>query len=256
MKVRVGIVLFFCLIMLPVFAAGQDDVNGLITKGDSLAASWDYQGAAISYLQALKLDAENYEALWKAGDMYTELADQLDTRQKAQKETYFNKADELCKKAVALQPDGWQGHLKLSVVYGRLGLFKGGKEKVKLAQKVRAHAEKAIELNPQADRAMHVLARWHQNVAALSKVLKWFAKTLYGEELKGTNEEAVALFKRAIEINDSHIEHYLELAKTYKQMKKKELMREPLEKVISLKATQVNDEKFKDEARKLLKKLK
>ena len=87
-------------------------------------------------------------------------------------------------------------------------------------------------------------------------ILKFFAKTLYGEELKGTNEEAVDLFKKAIELNPEHIEHHLELAKTYKQMKKKELMREPLEKVLELPVKEDGDKEFKEEAEELLKKLK
>lgn len=257
MKCMRPVLIVLCsLLVLPSFArAADEDIAALMAEGDTYSAAWDYENAAIAYMKVLKIDSLNYEALWKAGDMYTELADALDDKQKGQKETFFEKAAELCSKAVEVKPEGWEGHFKLSVVYGRLGLFRGGKEKVKLAQKVRAEAEKAIELNPNSDLAIHVLARWHQNVANLSGILKFFAKTLYGEELKGSNEEAVRLFKRAIEIDPEHIEHYLELAKTYELMKRKDLMREPLEKVLALPVKEHDDAEFKKEAEELLKKL-
>jgi len=248
MKKKSIILLLISLLVLPTLSLqAQEDFKTLMSQGDSYADAFKYEDAAVAYMNALKLSPDNYEALYKAGDMYTELADHL-----SEKETYFNKAAELCEKAVEVNPDGWEGHFKLSVVYGRLGLFRGGKEKVKLAQKVRSEAERAIELNPNADLAIHVLARWHQEVASLSPILKFFAKTFFKEELKGSYDEAVKLFQRAIEINPTHIEHYLELAKTYKLMGKKELMREPLEKVLALPSVEDGDDGFKQEAKKML----
>jgi len=255
--------LFICFVLLcflasPVLAQEgvADSVAKYMTLGKSLADQWDHQGATIAYLKVLKFDSTNYEAAWRAGDHYTELADALPEEQKSQKEAYFEQARKYCQKAIAINPDGWEGHLRLSVVYGRLGLFRGGKEKVKLAQMVRMEAEKTLELNPQSDIAHHVLARWHQNVANLSSILKFFAKTFFGEELKGTNEEAVEHFEKAIVIDPNHIEHYLELARTYKFMGQKELMREPLEKVLELPAVEQDDPEFKKEAEEMLKKLK
>jgi tetratricopeptide (TPR) repeat protein len=70
-----------------------------------------------------------------------------------------------------------------------------------------------------------------------------------------SNEEAVTFFKRAIEIDPNHIEHYLELARTYEFMDKKELMREPLEKLLELPNVEEDDQKYKNEAGEMLKKL-
>ena len=238
------------------FSAQTDQVALLITKGDSLAAAWNHEMAAITYMNALKLDPNNYEAAWKAGDETTEFANKLSDNQKTRKESLFEKAVELCKKATEIKPDGWEGHFKLSVAYGRLALFRGGKKKIELSKLIKIEADKAVELNPNADLAYHVLGRWHQGLANLSWVLKSFAKILYGGVPPGTNEEAVKMFKKAIEINPNHIEHYLELARTYQYMGKKELMKAPLKKVLELPNVEEDDPEFKKEAKAMLKKLK
>ena len=227
----------------------------LMAQADSLAAVWNHQAAADMYLQIIAQDSTNYEALWKAGEQITEVANQLPEKQKDEKEAYFEQARELCEKAILVNPDGWQGHFRLSVALGRLALFRGGKEKINLSKAVKASADQALALNPNADLAHHVLGRWHQNLANLSWALKMAAKVIYGGVPPGSNEEAVAHFKKAIEINPNHIEHYLELAKTYKYMDKKELMKEPLEKALSLPNVEENDPEFKEEAKELLKKI-
>jgi len=248
-------VLLVLAVMTPLLA--QDvDVPALMAQGDAASDQSDYENAAVAYIKVLKIDPVNYEAHWKAGDMYTELADQLSEKQKDQKEAFFIKAEEYCLKAVEVNPQGWEGHAKLSVVYGRLGLFRGGKEKVKLAQKVRAEAEKAVEINPESALAMHVLGRWHQNVADLSGLLKFFAKKLYGEELKGSHKEAVDWFKKAAVIEPEIMRHHYQLGVSYKALKKNDLARTSLEAAVALEPENDEEIGFLKEAQKLLKKLK
>ena len=254
---------WLCLVLICIFAypvvggeVSADSLSKLIRIGDKLAEKWDHKGAAKMYEAVLKYDPTNYEILWKAGDELTEYADGLASNLKKEKEELFNRATEYCEKAVEVNPEGWEGHFRLSVALGRLALFKGGKEKIRLSERVKEEADKAIELNPEADLAYHVLGRWHQNLANLSGMLKFFAKVLYGGVPPGSNEEGVAMFQKAIEINPNHIEHYLELARTYEFMGQKELMREPLEKVLELPKAEEDDGKFKKEAEMMLKKLK
>jgi tetratricopeptide (TPR) repeat protein len=247
-----------CLFALPLFgqSSSADSAAHYIRKGDALKDDWDHEGATIAYMTAIKFDPESYEANWKAGDQYTEIADRLPDDQKRQKEVYFTKARELCEKAIVINPDGWEAHLRLSVAIGRLALFRGGKEKIRLSEMVKAEAQKAIDLNPEDDAAYHVLARWHQNVANLSGLLKFFAKVLYGGVPPASNQESVEYFKKAIQIKPTHIEHHLELGRTYKLMGKKELARQSLNQALDLPLADEDDPKFKEEATILLKKLK
>jgi tetratricopeptide (TPR) repeat protein len=252
---------FLVFLGLAVFSAfGQNAVSDPVAQamalGDSLENKWDHAAAAAAYAKALEINPNLYEALWKAGDQYTEVADKLPAKEKAQKEATFLKASELCRKAIQANRNGWEGHFRLSVALGRLALFRGGKEKINMSKEIKAEADTAIVLNPQADLAYHVLGRWHQNLANLSGFLKFFAKILYGGVPPGSNDESVAMFKKAIEIDPNHIEHHLELARTYQFMGKKDLMREPLERVLSLPNVEEDDPQFKTEAQAMLAKLK
>jgi tetratricopeptide (TPR) repeat protein len=236
-------------------AAPVDSVAVYLAQGDQLAGQWKHAEAAHAYLAALRLKPDCYEAAWKAGDELTEYADSLPAKDKAGKEAAFAKAGKLCETAIRINPSGWEGHFRLSVALGRLALFRGGKEKINLSKRIKVQADSAVILNPQADLAYHVLGRWHQNLANLSSVLRLFAKVLYGGVPPGSNDEAVAMFKKAIEINPNHIEHYLELARTYEFMGKEELMSEPLNKVLALPNVEEDDPVFKKEAEEMLKEL-
>lgn len=244
-----------CFSACPVFAQESvaDSVAKYMAIGDALADKWDHEGAAKAYLTVLRFDPNHYEACWKAGDQYTEIADRLDV--KHEKEAYFIQAKTLCERAIKINHQGYEGHFRLAVALGRLALFRGGKEKIRLSQMVKAEADTALVLNPEADLVYHLIGRWHQNLANLSSVLKFFAKVLYGGVPPGSNEEAVTMFKKAIEIDPNHIEHHLELARTYEFMGQKELMRDPLEKVLTLPAVDEDDPEFKEEAAEMLKKL-
>ena len=227
----------------------------LMAEADALSASWKHQEAAAKYLEAAAIDSNNYDAYWKAADELTKLADNLPGEKKDLKESTFQQASDLCDKAIAVNPNGWEGHTYKAIALGRLALFQGGKKKINLSKAVKAEADKAMELNPEADTPYHILGRWHQNLANLSWVLRAAAKVIYGGVPPGSNEEAVAMFKKAIELNPKHIVHYLELAKTYKLMGKKDLMVGPLETLLALPSVQEKDDEYKEEAKAMLKKL-
>jgi len=241
--------------LIAVFCFAQvetDSINTHLAIGDSLNDLGDHESALKAYLTVITLDSLNYTANWKTGDQYTEIAKNLPEDMKEQKEENFDLARQYCEKAIAIDSSGWEGHTYLSIALGRLALFRGGKEKINLSKRIKAEADMGIALNPDNDIAYHVIGVWHRNLANLSWILKSFAKILYGGVPPGSNEEAVKALKKAIEINPDHINHYLELAKTYKEMGKKELMKEPLDTVLELPVTEPDDDQHKEEAKKLL----
>ena len=246
-----------CLIMSSSVLAQEsavDSVAKYMALGDDLADDWDHDGALAAYMKALEYGPNNYDAAWKAGDQYTEVADRVE--HKHLKESYFEQARQLCEKATQLNPDGSEGHFRLSVALGRLALFRGGKKKVEMSKVIKEEADKALELDPNSDLTHHVLGRWHQNLANLSGILKFVAGVLFGGVPPGTNEEAVDHFEKAIALDPAHIEHHLELARTYQFMKQKDLARASLKQVLALPSVDEDDPEFKEEATQMLKKLK
>ena len=169
-----------------------------------------------------------------------------------QKELYYLARD-AANSAVSHGPNNAEAHFELAVALGRVALSEGGKTKVQLSVAVKEEAEKAIELDPQHDGALHVLARWHREVANLSGILKAFAKILYGGLPPASNEEAVEYFKRAIIIDPDHINHHLELARTYVNMKEWQLAMDEFEKVLALPVADADDPSHKENAQEEMK---
>lgn len=257
MKMRHMFVMMLTLIMIQgLYAQEPDTPNCEMAIGDSLDNLGDHAGALQAYLNVLQSDSLNYKALWNAGDQYTEVAKELPDKDKDGKEAKFDLARQYCEKAIEVNPNGWEGHTYLSIALGRLALFRGGKEKINLSKRIKAEADEGIALNPNDDLAYHVIGLWNRNLANLSWVLRSFAKILYGGVPPGSNDEAVACLKKAIEINPTHLNHHLELAKTYEIMGKKDLMKAPLEKVIELPVKEQEDEGYKKEAQEMLEKMK
>ena len=152
-------------------------------------------------------------------------------------------------------PDDDNAHLELAITAGSVALMEGVKKKVRLSRKVKDEALKALELIPENDAAHHVLARWHREVANLSRVLKMFAKVLYGGLPSASNEKAVEHFNKAIEIDDTFINHHLELGMTYERRKQWALAKAEYEKVLQLPVSDSEDEDHKAIATELLAKV-
>ena len=89
------------------------------------------------------------------------------------------------------------------------------KQKVRLAVEMHAAAQKAISLNPKDDQAHFMLARWHNDIASLPRVMKTLVRFIYGSSLKGKFENAIASAKTAISLNPSNIVNKVELGRAY-----------------------------------------
>jgi len=115
---------------------------------------------------------------------------------KSPERSRFSESQRTLQKGDRLDPKGYEGHLRLSGP-GRLALFRGGKGKNKPVKAIKAEVDIGGRLEPNSDIAYHVPpAGWHQNLANLSGVLRFFAKVLYGGAPPGSNDEAVAMFKK------------------------------------------------------------
>jgi tetratricopeptide (TPR) repeat protein len=241
---------------LALFLCGAVAVQGhtqslqqLLAEGDSARAHFELERALRAYQEAVKIDSNHCEALWKLAQAYVDVGEKKPEKEQGD---YYRSAERYARKAVQLCPGNAEAHFVLSMAVGRVALLVGGKRKVELSREVKEEAEKAIQLNPNHDGALHVLARWHREVANLSGILKLAAKVVYGGLPAASNEEAVAYFKRAIEIKPEHIHHHLELGRTYEMMKQYDLARAEYRKVLELPVSDPDDPDYKAEARQLL----
>ncbi|MCU0243780.1 MAG: tetratricopeptide repeat protein [Acidobacteria bacterium] len=198
-----------------------------IGMGDQAYAAFDDAKALEHYQEALKLEPENYEALWKASRAMVDIADVIPVTPatkksvEEQQKKMYTEATAVAKKAVAANPNDTWGHFQYAASNGKRLLLLGKKEQIDASKAVRAEIDKALELD-----ATNHLA-WH----ALS----------YAESEKA--------LRKAIELHPEYVNHYLELGRTLVALKRYDEARESFQKALDLPKTTSKDDVVKAEAK-------
>jgi tetratricopeptide (TPR) repeat protein len=249
MKVLTLSILLFCFFTLPVLA--ENDVLLQIAKGDSLYELLDNNGALKHYVAALQIDSMNYEANWKASRAFTDVGETIeDDDERAE---LYLKGSKLARKAVGIDSTGAKGHLYLSIALGRVALDAGAKERIKLSKEIKKEVDLSIKYDPNDDIAYHVLGRWNRKLSNLSWIESGFADMfLGGVPEDASDENAVAAFKKAIEIKPNHINHHLELGITYEMMGLEEEAKKEFQICLDLPNSDSSDPKYKEQAKEYL----
>jgi tetratricopeptide (TPR) repeat protein len=208
-----------------------------IRQGDEAYAQFDDAKALEEYLAAVKLEPENYEALWKTARAYFDLGDLMEPKDKSEVEEQrrlFTESYKLARQAVRTTPDDTWGHFFYSAAQGKYVLTQGKKEQINASKNIKAEIEKAIELDPENDLAYHALGLWHRTMAEIGGAKRLLGGLIYGSIPKGTNEESERNLKKAIELNPEYTNHHLELGRTYLAMKNYDLAKQEFQKTLEL----------------------
>jgi len=242
-------VVIICIFSLTVSA--ENDVTLLIAKGDSLFNLLDDNGALNQYVAALDIDSMNYEANWKASRAFTDVGETIeDDDERAE---FYLKGSKLARRAVNIDSTRAKGHLYLSIALGRVALDAGAKERIKLSKEIKKEVDLAIKYDPNDDAAYHVLGRWNRKLSNLSWIEKGFADMFLGGVPEDASEEnAVAAFKKAIELKPNHINHHLELGITYEMMGLEEEAKQEFQICLDLPPSDSKDGKYKAQAKEYL----
>jgi len=244
------------LTMLTVAPERAGSTADALSRGLALEQSFDYEGAYAVYRAAAQADTSNY-TLWVrlakvTGDRGMRF--QIDGKKPEAKDAY-TQAVNASRRALRLDPKGWEGHSGLAANLGRLALFEGSKTKLQMSREVKAEADRALSLNPRDDRSMHVLARWNRGIAQLNTFEKTAAKMVYGGVPEGASmNNAVSWFEKAIAVDPEYANHHLELGRTYLSLKLPDKAREQLELALKCPQKSPFDDEYRADAQTLLRK--
>jgi tetratricopeptide (TPR) repeat protein len=248
-------ILFFALSLV---ALGQTAAEHIL-KGDEYYQNFADQKALDEYLLALKIEPNNYEALWKACRSTIDVGDLINPKEKGAKEkqkSVYKEAETYARKAVGINANDTWGHFYLSAAMGKHALLLGKKDQVAMSKEIKIEIEKAIELDNTNDGAYHALGRWHRRMAEIGGAKRLLGNIFYGGIPKGTFEESEKYLKRAVELKPDYVNHRLELGRTYVSLKKYNLAAQEFQKCIDLPKSSSKDEMYKEEAREELKDIK
>ena len=155
--------------------------------------------------------------------------------------------------AIELNPQGTSGYTCLAVCAGRLARFEKGAGKIAMAEKARAAALKAIELDDRNDLAHLVLGVWNREIATVGGLTKLAAKVFYGGVPAGASlENSEIHLRRAVELAPGFLNHHRELAITLMEMERWEEAVAELETAVGCGWRQPQDPVYAEDALELL----
>lgn len=251
-----GAILLLCFLALPVQVAGgpvaPDRLEEAFETVDELRSERRFRDA-LQLLHRLQNEhPNNVEVLYRLAFTWSDLGKAAEGER--QPTEFYRKALETAEQAVTADSSSAWAHFAVAVAQGRLTFHAGTRERVERSRAVKAHAERAIELDSTLAGAYHVRGRWHREAADLNFFQRTIVRTIYGGLPEASFEQAVDDFRTAI-VLETRAYHHLELGKTYRELGRHDAARKQFRTALQVPSSDPFDPEYKREARHLLSEL-
>ncbi|MGH7603913.1 MAG: hypothetical protein ACRENK_07930 [Gemmatimonadaceae bacterium] len=234
--------------VLAASVAGAQTAADHVTLGDKEYVAMNAPAALAHYEEAIKVDANNYEALWKASRSAVDLGSA--ERDDHKREAEFKSAEGYARRAVAVNPGDAEGHFHLARSLGKNALTQGPRSRIKYATEVRTQALECLKINPKHAGCLHVMGMWNAEVMRLNGFTRMLAKNLLGGRIFETASwaEAKRYMEESVANEPNRIVHHVDLGGVYRDMGEKDKARAEYQTVMKLPNTDYNDRQYKAEA--------
>ncbi len=230
--------------------------NRYLIKGDDYYKKFDLINAAKNYEYAYKQNPKNYTVLEKLTKIFNDLGENyMELKDTKKAEEAITSAVRYAEIFYSLFSDSAKTYTLLAMSYGNLALFKGGNEKIKLAEKIRKNAEKSIELNPNDYLPYIILGIYNRQIASLNWFERTFANTFLGEVPEGSLSAAEQFLLKALQIQPGMITAMFNLSLVYKEMDDERNEVYWLKKIVDAPITDFRDKYSKMKAKERLNEL-
>jgi tetratricopeptide (TPR) repeat protein len=245
-----GTFVFFYLFAAS-WAFAQEDVDHLIADAEQMEKKGETDSAITALKTADKISPDNIEVAELLAQQYVlKVDDEMDP---VAKKTVGEMALDLARKAADKLPDSSDAQATLAAAYGKLCDLVDPRTRIEYSKQVYAGATRALRLNPDSDFGHLILAQWNYQMVFLNPFLKALTEIIYGRFPPASKEEAIANYKRAIELAPERIVHHAEFAKALEVMGDTAAAREQWEQVAELKPVFAQDRRYQAMALKRLK---
>jgi len=220
------------LIFVSLQAVSQG-TSDLLRTGDEFYEKLQTAEALQRYEQAYKLAPHESEILTRLVRAYSDLG-WLHLRKDTSSEFFYLRAVAYAESLLQLYPSLPASHFWYALANGSMIPFKSTSQKIRIGKIVRAHAEKAIELDSTFSYAYIILAIFEREEAKLSWFEKTIARIVFGGDLNGSFPRSIDLLHKALTFDPNSMYAYFELSRTYDAMGEKDKALTSLEKARTL----------------------
>ncbi len=207
------------------------------------------------YLEVLKEEPQNFEALWHTSLIYARVGYRYDSKDEMMEN--YQKALTYAEKTLKLYPDKGYSHFVYAVAQGRISDLSNSQTRIKKSHIVKKHAQKAVEMLPDYAPAWHLLGLWHSKIANVGSA-RQFAAGLFSDGLPegASNQKAVEYMQKAMHLQPEQTLRYkLDLARHYERAGEKNKAIQTLKEILQITPKNDIDRWNLERARELLNKL-
>jgi len=236
-------------------AAGAQSSADHVALGDREYAALHAMPALNHYVEAIRLEPNNYEALWKAARSAVDRASYDETGETQAK--LFAMAETYSRTAVTVNPAGPEGHFNLARALGKRALSVGVRQRIKYATEVREQALECLKLDPKHAGCLHVMGVWNAEIMRLNGFARLIARNFLGGKVFGSANWADAQrdMEQSIAFEPLRIVHYVDAAAIFSDLGNKAKAKEMYETALRLPVSDYNDRHYKAEAQAALRSL-
>lgn len=228
-----------------------------VDKKDQAAKLFDNgeeEEALSLYNSLIEHHSDDVEIVWKTSMLYVRVGGRIE--EDDERERYFDKALDNAERALNLDDSLADVHFNYAVVLGRIAEDQSAEEAMEVSEKIREHSERALEIDPGHEGAMHVLGMWHKRMANLSFIERTAVNALYGGVPDDVSKEkAKKYLSKAVEYEPEMLTYTFELAKFFSEEGDTDKAKKLFRKVIKMEPRFKNDPEIKQEAEELLSQL-
>jgi tetratricopeptide (TPR) repeat protein len=243
-------------IILSLLFISNNSNEDFLKKGDDYHRRFDNVNAVVNYEKAYKLAPDDYQVLLKLTIAYNDAGEEyVELRKRDEAKKYIDKAVHYAEVFHENFPDSADVYCYLALSYGNIAMFRGDKEKIKLANLIKDNAEKSLKMDPDNYKSYIILGIYNREIANLNFFERFFANTFFGDVPDGSFEVSIKMFNKALKILPNTIVPTYQLAKTYRYMDEEKKEEELLKKVLNFEIKDFRDKFAIEKAKRRLEKL-
>lgn len=234
--------------LLAASVAGAQTAADHIALGDKEYVAMNAPAALAHYEEAIKVDPNNYEALWKASRSAVDVGAFEPNDDK--RALAFKNAELYARRAVQVNPADAEGHFNLARSLGKNALTQSPRGRIKYAADVRNHALECLKINPKHAGCLHVMGMWNAEVMRLNGFTRMLARNFLGGKVFDTANwaDAQRYMEESVANEPDRIVHHVDLAGVYSDMGEKAKARAEYQAAMKLPNRDYNDGHYKAEA--------
>lgn len=246
--------LFVTVFMFTIVGSSLGQDNSILTQAKLADKKLKTEESLKLYQQYLLGDSSNLEVLVRCAELTLYLGNAQ--AKEDEKQPFYINASKFANSAYTSDSLSASSNYIMGLVLSALMNAKPIKEKLNGTKDIWNFANKAIQINPNDPKSLHLLGKWHDELSSLNPAAKAGLKLFAKDIPKASLTEAIDLYEKARTFDPALIVNNVDLAVAYKKIGRADLSISILNTTIKQVPTSIEEQWYKTKAKELLESMK